>query len=100
MKRLLKAASENEVKMDMTAMIDVVFLLLIFFMCATKFKIPEGVLRTFLPRDRGNTSTSPVMSRNCRVLLYQSASGETMVRADDKMILNDTRGEFENGASC
>lgn len=38
-----------EVKQDLTPMIDVVFLLLIFFMCATKFKQVEQRLDAFLP---------------------------------------------------
>ena len=95
MKRLLERAKEAKTELEMTAMIDVVFLLLIFFMCATKFKIPEGALRCFLPRDRGNTSTSPVLTKNCRITLYKADDGETMVMADDKVIVNDTRGEYE-----
>ena len=33
-------------------MIDVVFLLLVFFLCATQFPSPEGVLKTWLPKDQ------------------------------------------------
>lgn len=47
----------GEVKMDMTPMIDVVFLLLIFFMCATKFKQVEQRLDCFLPEDEGQMAT-------------------------------------------
>lgn len=42
-----------ESKLDMTSMIDVVFLLLIFFMCATKFKVPDYRIDASLPRDKG-----------------------------------------------
>ncbi len=38
---------------DMTPMIDVTFLLLIFFMCTLKFKTLEGKLSAFLPKDFG-----------------------------------------------
>ena len=34
-------------------MIDVVFLLLIFFLCATRFPDPEGLLKTWLPARGG-----------------------------------------------
>ena len=34
-------------------MIDIVFNLLIFFMCATKFKTAEGAIETYLPKDQG-----------------------------------------------
>ena len=47
----------EEVKPDMTPMIDVTFLLLIFFMCTLKFKVLEGKLGAYLPKDVGvNTS--------------------------------------------
>ncbi len=36
-----------------TSMIDVVFLLLIFFMCASKFRVLERRLDAFLPRTEG-----------------------------------------------
>jgi biopolymer transport protein ExbD len=44
----------SPLKIEMTPMIDVVFQLLIFFMCATKFKTMEGRLDAFLPKDTGN----------------------------------------------
>ncbi|MFH1708852.1 MAG: biopolymer transporter ExbD [Planctomycetota bacterium] len=39
--------------MNMTPMIDVVFLLLIFFMCATKFKTLDYRIEANLPKDKG-----------------------------------------------
>jgi biopolymer transport protein ExbD len=57
---------DREEKMDMTPMIDCVFLLLIFFMCATKFKRLEKKLDAFLPEDQGlakslaNTPVEPL----------------------------------------
>ena len=87
--------AETEAEMDMTSMIDVVFLLLIFFMCATKFRAPEGVLRAFLPRDRGNTSSSPTVQDNCRIVLAPAANGETIVSADDRVIPNTIISEYE-----
>ncbi len=46
-------AMKREVKMEFTPMIDVVFLLLIFFMCTLKFKILESKIATYLPTDKG-----------------------------------------------
>lgn len=43
------ASSGSSPEASMMPMIDVVFLLLIFFLCATKFAEKEGVLRTWLP---------------------------------------------------
>ena len=50
--RILKWKKENN-DSGMTPMIDVVFLLLIFFMCATEFKVPDYRMDAGLPKDRG-----------------------------------------------
>jgi len=57
MKSSLKKAAEDQCELEMTSMIDVVFLLLIFFLCTLKFKTLEGKLAAYLPKDVGvNTS--------------------------------------------
>jgi biopolymer transport protein ExbD len=40
-------------ELQMTPMIDVTFLLLIFFMCTLKFKVLEGAMGAHLPKDVG-----------------------------------------------
>ena len=52
----------EELKGDMTPMIDVVFQLLIFFMLSIKFKVLEGKLSAFLPKDVG-VNTSPAVPK-------------------------------------
>ncbi|MDP6849406.1 MAG: biopolymer transporter ExbD [Planctomycetota bacterium] len=47
----------EEVKPDMAPMIDVTFLLLIFFIVTLKFKVLEGRLDAALPKDMGSMST-------------------------------------------
>lgn len=54
--KTLEQATE-ETKIEMTPMIDVTFLLLIFFMCSIKFKVLEGKLQTYLPKDVGVNAT-------------------------------------------
>ena len=49
----LKRIAEEDAKLEMTPMIDVTFLLLIFFMCTLKFKTLEGKLAAYLPKDVG-----------------------------------------------
>jgi biopolymer transport protein ExbD len=49
--------SGEEVKLSITPLIDVTFLLLIFFMCAMKFKTLERKVAAFLPKDRGLAPT-------------------------------------------
>ncbi len=48
--------AQEEVKPDMTPMIDVVFLMIIFFICID-FKVLESKLPAFLPKDKGSQST-------------------------------------------
>lgn len=47
------AREEEDCELQMTPMIDVVFLLLIFFMCATEFKVPDYRIDANLPKDKG-----------------------------------------------
>jgi len=57
MTTVLKQLNEDKSELEMTPMIDVTFLLLIFFMCTIKFKTLEGKLAAYLPKDVGvNTS--------------------------------------------
>lgn len=53
MSRIRKAFRLDESKGDMTSMIDVVFLLLIFFM-VMPFRTPEGRIQSHLPKTSGN----------------------------------------------
>jgi biopolymer transport protein ExbD len=52
-----KEEATKETTMEMTPMIDVTFLLLIFFLCTIKFKILEGKIPAYLPKDVGVNST-------------------------------------------
>ena len=40
-------------QLQMTPMIDVTFQMLIFFMVGMQIRIPEGILKSYLPKDRG-----------------------------------------------
>ena len=48
--------AQEESKADMTPMIDVVFLMIIFFICI-EFKVLESKLDAFLPTDKGSQNT-------------------------------------------
>ncbi len=51
-------------------MIDVTFLLLIFFMCSIKFKRLDGKLSTYLPREVGVNATDHVERDLEHIVLY------------------------------
>ena len=67
----------EEVELDLTPMIDIVFNLLIFFMCATKFRTPEGMIESYLPKDKGQAAGTPQIDLNeVRIkLLWYDADG-------------------------
>ena len=46
-------SSENPVPINVTAMVDIIFCLCIFFMCSFHFRQLEGKMESWLPKDRG-----------------------------------------------
>jgi biopolymer transport protein ExbD len=54
-------ASDNPVEINVTAMVDVIFCLCIFFMCSFHFKQLEGKIDAWMPKDdRGNQQGVPI----------------------------------------
>ncbi|MGE0708890.1 MAG: ExbD/TolR family protein [Planctomycetota bacterium] len=95
----------DEVELDLTPMIDIVFNLLIFFMCATKFRTPEGVIEAFLPKDKGQAAGTPQIDLNevrIKLLWYDESGRPTkedrgcvvLKVGDDKF---NNAGDFERG---
>lgn len=77
MSRRSRRPELDELHMELTPMIDIVFNLLVFFMVATKFKSEEWQFLAFLPQNRGpTTSTNAVRIDEARVkLLWVDAAG-------------------------
>lgn len=92
-RRRRRGADDDGRLLDMTSMIDVVFLLLVFFMCATKFRLPEGSLQTHLPRDQGGRSVrqTPETERG-RVHVLRRADGGVLVALDEAHNVAPDRG--------
>ncbi|MFA5795175.1 MAG: biopolymer transporter ExbD [Candidatus Brocadiia bacterium] len=65
--------SEASMEINMTPMIDVIFQLIIFFMCSIHFKSLEGKLYSYLPKDKGmaeTTVTDPELDEVRILLIY------------------------------
>lgn len=79
--RSLENLANEQADMDMTPMIDVTFLLLIFFMCTLHFKVLEGILQAHLPKDQGmqNTSAERDPEEPITVKILQSSRNVTVV---------------------
>ena len=68
--RKSSSAIHEEVTLELTPMIDVTFLILIFFMCTLKFKTLEGKLVSYLPLDKGLSSAqAPVEFEDAEIIL-------------------------------
>jgi len=65
----------TKAEMEMTAMIDVTFLLLIFFMCTLKFKTLEGKLSAYLPKDVGVTVAPADRVEDIDLSVHVAAAG-------------------------
>lgn len=95
-KKKRRAPDDEGSPLDMTSMIDVVFLLLIFFMCATKFRLPEGSMQTHLPRNKGGPSTRQTPdTKSCRVYIVRDATNRVVVYMDDTNNIAPSRSEAD-----
>ena len=63
-KRRRPLEGDNELEINMTPMIDIVFQLLIFFVLTARFIEHEGELLSYLPKDRGQNAAPPPLNVN------------------------------------
>ncbi len=83
----------DEDKLDelpLTPMIDVIFQLLIFFMCACHFKQIEGKLQSYLPKDKG-LNPIPVLEpelREIRIILRLQPGNIISAHVEKRHIAN------------
>lgn len=66
--------AQEEVKPDMTPMIDVVFLMIIFFICID-FKVLESKLPAYLPKDKGSQNTVVEPQEQLSIKIYVDNKG-------------------------
>mgnify|MGYP000601511362 CR=1 FL=1 len=85
-----KRVPEDEPQEDlpMTPMIDVIFQLVIFFMCAAHFKQIEGKLQSYLPKDKG-LNPIPVLDpelREIRIILRMQQNNMVSAHVEKRHI--------------
>ena len=66
--------AQEEVKPDMTPMIDVVFLMIIFFICID-FKVLESKLPAYLPKDKGSQNFKVEPQEQLSIKVYVENKG-------------------------
>ena len=69
-RKRLDPSDQEDVEGDMTLMIDIVFLLLIFFLLTTKFIVPEKMISQLLPTNKGQASSSPPVVEPPRISTF------------------------------
>ncbi len=77
---------ENPVEINVTAMVDVIFCLVVFFMCTFHFKQLEGKIQTWLPKDRdcGWTPQPPVLEEIRVIMRRDPQSGAVSRRLGNR----------------
>lgn len=78
MARKRKRKIEEAPKSDMTPMIDVTFQLLIFFMLTIEFKILEGKLAAYLPKDVGVNTTESEPKEKVEIRIKVDTEGSKL----------------------
>ena len=80
-------SSDNPVAINVTAMVDVIFCLCIFFMCSFHFKQLEGKIESWLPRGSAASlkTAEKVLLEDIRVVLqWDSENGGTIRRVGSR----------------
>lgn len=79
--RVIERAAHTRLSLNLTAMIDVVFLLLVFFLLATSFKVGEEVFRMDLPA-RGTAEPDPflLLDEPLRIVVSSTRPGAAGLR--------------------
>ena len=85
-RRRRKDQGPEEGAADLTPMIDIVFNLLVFFMCASKLRSVEAAIRAYLPKERGPgvAPASPELSE-ARIVLRPAGEGRVRVRLGEPL---------------
>ena len=86
-------APDNPVAINITAMVDIIFCLCVFFMCSLHFKQLEGKFDTWLAKDKGSQGM-PVgtIIQEIRVALFwNDATGEVTRKIGTRVVPEDER---------
>jgi biopolymer transport protein ExbD len=78
--------SDNPVEINVTAMVDVIFCLCIFFMCSFHFKQLEGRIDAWLPKNKGpepGQVLNPVLEEIRVFMRWDAASNRTVRKVNN-----------------
>jgi biopolymer transport protein ExbD len=77
-----EASADNPLPLNVVPLIDVIFCLLLFFMCSFHFKTLEGKMEAWLPQDKGMSNAKPQTDilGEIRVVLEWDKANNRVVR--------------------
>ena len=78
--RVIEEMQDEEVKLELTPMIDISFLIIIFFMCLP-FKTLAGKLEAFLPKDSGPFPNSVQPPESVKIRIRTGATRDDSTTA-------------------
>ena len=80
---------ENPVAINVTAMVDVIFCLCVFFMCSLHFRELEGKFDTWLPKGKGSQGIPSDIITEIRVAVYWDEAKQEAVRQLGQRVIVD-----------
>ena len=83
-------SNDNPVPLNVTAMVDIIFCLCIFFMCSFKVKAVEGKMDSWLPKNSGMNTTAPTPDalEPLRIVLIHTPNGKTQRFLERRLVEN------------
>jgi biopolymer transport protein ExbD len=86
----ISSSEETPVSVNVTALIDVIFCLCVFFMCSFRFKQVEGKFDAWLPADKGpGSAVIETPKIELRVAIFWNASTHETVRRFGSRVVRD-----------
>jgi biopolymer transport protein ExbD len=86
--------SDNPVEINVTAMVDVIFCLCIFFMCSFHFKQLEGRIDAWMPKDKGPNAApvdlKPILEEIRVFMRWDAATGTTLRKVGNTAVGSDS----------
>jgi biopolymer transport protein ExbD len=85
---------DNPVAINVTALVDIIFCLCVFFMISFKFKQIEGKFDTWLPKNKGSQgagSTSDILQEIRVAMYWDEAQGRTIRKLGNNPVDDDAR---------
>lgn len=101
-----EVSSDNPLPLNVVPLIDVIFCLLLFFMCSFHFKTLEGKMEAWLPQDKGMSNAKPndPTPGEIRIVLEWDKANNRVVRRfgrteypNDEELANLMRDQFDRG---